>query len=557
MSYYFNRKEQTLKEHKVLSHESAKNSLSLNKDTKINLAYECIDKHAQGKSKYKKALICISKNNTVELTFNELKNYTDQFATFLLKNGLNKGEKVLLWMPRIAELYIALMGIIKAGGVPVPLSEFLSSRLVLEILEKTPWEKAYMVTTHDFLSTLSNLPEKYKIVVINRADDFPDTSILSFKIMEDYAVDKDSVNGANFSDELIVHYALDNFKNPRTMTYKQNQIMLMRHFGELIFNNIREEDVFWSTVDLGWAAGTLYGIFTPWIFGATIVSADTTSTLSSWEKTIEKYKVNIMYTTPAMIRKIITKNITKTGNLKTLRHICCTGEPMGAEIIKWVLKNLRIPINSSWFAEEIGVPAISSTFTSPLRLGCMGKPLPGIEAAVFDDKGNQLKPYQIGKLGIRCSFENHTYDENSTAEKTSWVLTDCLAYIDNEGCFWYEGKEESLKKSISKADNLNESQLEAHLLKHPAVEEAGIIVKSREEGEKAVKVFISLKDRNQWSTELERELTNYLQKKLKNETTKIEIEIRDKLPMTKSGKILRNILSAWDRESSLRRVNNF
>ena len=540
-----------------LSLEAIKKSFSWYKTGRINLAHECIDKHTEGKLKNKRALICISGGSKdAELTFNDLKNYTDQFSHLLLKNGFSKGEKVLIWLPRIPEFYIALMGVIKAGGIPVPLSEFSSSKLILEILESTQGT-AYMVSTPLFLSTLPYIPLKLKTIIINGNDDFPSSSSLKEFHMEDSFINAETTKWVDLFDGLTAHYTLGCFSKPKPKltVYKQNLMILIRQYGELVLN-LKEGDTFWSTVDTGWAAGTLYGIFAPWLMGAAVVSADMGTALTKWEEIIEKYKINVIYTTPGMLRKIMAKNSRKINGFKHLKHICCTGEPISAEITKWAL-NLGLPVYSSWFATEIGVPAISNYPSSPSKLGAMGRPLPGIEAAVFDDKGNRLKPYQVGKLGVRISDGGCSKKEDSIYKETSWLLTEDLVYIDDEGCFWYEGKADNLKKSAAEAGTFYESQWEAHLLKHPAVEEAGVIIKGRKDNEeKIIKAFISLKDKNQWGAELERELTNYLLQGIKENKPKVEIEVRDKLPMTRSGKILRHILAAWDEDSSLKRVNN-
>ncbi|NLO90030.1 MAG: AMP-binding protein [Clostridia bacterium] len=537
--------------------ETIKKSFSWYKTGRINLAYECIDKHTEGKLKDKRALVCLRDGSKdIELTFNDLKNYTDQFSRLLLKNGLSKGDKVLIWLPRIPEFYISLMGVIKAGGIPVPLSEFSSSKLIMDILENTQGT-TYMVTTPLFLNTLQPIPPKLKTIIINENDDFSGGSPWEFHMKDSLKDAETTIRWVDFSDGLTAHYSLGCLSKPKPKLtfYKQDLMLLIRQYGEWVLS-LKESDTLWSTVDMGWAAGTLYGIFAPWLMGATVVSADMGTTLTKWEEITEKYEINVLYTTPGMIRKIMAKNNKKNTGFKHLRHICCTGEPISAEITKWAL-NLGLSVNSSWFATEIGVPAISNHPPSPSKLGAMGRPLPGIEAAVFDSKGNRLNPYQVGKLGVRFSVEGLSKKEDSEHKEAPWFLTEDLVYIDNEGYFWYEGKADNLKRSAAGAGAFYESQWEARLLKHPAVEEAGVIIKGgKYNEEKIIKAFISLKDKNQWGAELERELINYLLQGIKENKPKVAIELRDKLPMTRSGKILRHILAAWDENNSLKRANN-
>jgi acetyl-CoA synthetase len=323
--------------------------------------------------------------------------------------------------------------------------------------------------------------------------------------------------------------------------------------------DVRDDDIYWCTADPGWVTGTSYGIFGPWLNGVSQVVYEGRFDAERWYSIIEKYKVTIWYTAPTALRMLMAAGdeVIKKYDLSSLRHICSVGEPLNPEVIRWGLRVYGLPIHDNWWMTETGQILIANYPSMPIRLGSMGKPFPGIQAGIVDDKGREVPPKTIGNLVIkpgwpammrdvwRGKWKEHAEEKYKEYFKfPGWFLTGDSAYMDEDGYFWYQGRVDDVIKTAG--ERVGPFEVESCLVEHPAVAAAGVIGKPDPMRGEIIKAFVQLREGYAPSEDLKRELMEHVKKRLAAHAYPREIEFRDKLPITRSGKIMRRVLRAWE-----------
>jgi acetyl-CoA synthetase len=290
----------------------------------------------------------------------------------------------------------------------------------------------------------------------------------------------------------------------------------------------------------------------PWTNGVSQVVYEGGFRASVWYSIIEKYKVSVWYTAPTAIRMLMKAGEKVAGqhDLSSLRHICSVGEPLNPEAVMWGLKAFHQPIHDNWWQTETGAILIANYPFMKVRPGSMGRPIPGITAAILDANYNELPPGEEGHLAIKPGWPSmfRTYWNNSELYQSrfqnGWYITGDNARRDIDGYFWFVGRADDV---INTAGHLvGPFEVESALIEHPAVAEAGVIGKPDPLAMEVVKAFVSLKDGYQPTDELRRELMRFTRHKLRAAIAPREIEFIASLPKTRSGKIMRRLLKAQE-----------
>ena len=380
--------------------DKVKKAFSWNETGKINMAYECIDRHVDNGKGDKIALNYRDEKRKEQYSFNELKVLSNKAANVLVdKANVQKGDRVFIFMPRTPELYFAFLGILKIGAIVGPLFEAFMEKAVTDRLENS--EAKVIVTTNSLLGRIpkDKLPHLETIVVV---DDEVDEQYVDFNKELNQASEEFDIEWLKEDDGLILHYTSGSTGQPKGVLHVQKAMLLHYISGKYVLD-LKEDDIYWCTADPGWVTGTSYGVFAPWLNGVTNCIAGGRFSPEQWYSMIETFKVTIWYTAPTALRMLMSAgdDVVEKYDLSSLRSILSVGEPLNPEVIKWSKDVYDKRVLDTWWMTETGGHMIVNYPAVDVKLGSMGKPLPGIEAAIIDDSGNVLPPNRMGNLAIK------------------------------------------------------------------------------------------------------------------------------------------------------------
>jgi acetyl-CoA synthetase len=518
----------------------------------VNLAYEAIDRHVETFRKNKIALYYRDDFRNEKYTFKEMKEFSNKAGNVLKTYGdVEKGDRVFIFMPRSPELYFVLLGAIKLGAIVGPLFEAFMEGAVRDRLQDS--EAKVLVTTPELLERVPvhELPALKHIFVVGQNIEEQGTIIDYSKKFEEAKRDL-QIEWVENTDGLILHYTSGSTGRPKGVLHVHNAMIQHYQTAKWVLD-LKEEDVYWCTADPGWVTGTSYGIFGPWLTGTSNLIVGGRFSSETWYKMIEEFGVTVWYSAPTAFRMLMGAGdeIVKRFNLTSLRHIVSVGEPLNPEVVKWGLKVFSHRIHDTWWMTETGSMLICNYPCMPIKPGSMGKPIPGVIAAIVDDRGNELPPYRMGNLAIKRGWPSmmHTI-WNSSAKYESyfmpgdWYVSGDSAYMDEDGYFWFQGRIDDV--IMTSGERVGPFEVESKLVEHPAVAEAGVIGKPDPVRGEIIKAFVALRDGYQASEELKDEIRQFVKKGLAAHAAPREIDFKDKLPKTRSGKIMRRVLKAWE-----------
>lgn len=524
---------------------------SWHENGKVNMAYEAIDRHVEQGRGGKIALYYSDKDRDESYTFQQMSEQSNRFANVLRKLGVAKGERVFIFMPRTPELYFSLLGTLKAGAVVGPLFEAFMETAVRDRLQDS--EAVAIVTTPSLLSRIprDELPLLKHIIVYGDEVE-TDERIVDYKAEMAVASDETNIEWLGREDGLIIHYTSGSTGKPKGIYHVQNAMLQHYYSGQVVLD-LKPDDIYWCTADPGWVTGTSYGIFAPWLNGATNVIRGGRFSPQDWYATIEKYRVTVWYSAPTAFRMLMgaSDDIVNGYDLTSLRHVLSVGEPLNPEVVRWGLKAYNQRIHDTWWMTETGAQLICNYPCMDIKPGSMGRPLPGIQAAIIDDSGNILPPYRMGNLAIKTpwpSMMRKVWNNPAKYEEylriPGWYISGDSAYTDEDGYFWFQGRIDDVINTAG--ERVGPFEVESKLVEHPAIAEAGVIGKPDPVRGEIIKAFIALREGYEASDELKADIAKFVKEGLSAHASPREIEFRDKLPKTRSGKIMRRVLKAWE-----------
>ncbi|WP_406686443.1 acetate--CoA ligase [Rossellomorea vietnamensis] len=519
---------------------------------RVNLAHEAIDRHAVSFRKNKVALYYRDAERDEKYTYSDMKKMSNKAGNVLKRFGdVEKGDRVFIFMPRSPELYFSVLGAIKLGAIVGPLFEAFMEGAVRDRLEDS--EAKVLITTPELLKRVpvSELPNLKHVFLVGEDVEEDDVHV-DFMAKFSEASDKLQVEWVDRNDGLILHYTSGSTGKPKGVLHVHNAMIQHYQTSKWVLD-LQEEDVYWCTADPGWVTGTSYGIFGPWLTGASNVIVGGRFKPENWYKTIEDYGVTVWYSAPTAFRMLMGAGdeVVKQFDLSSLRHILSVGEPLNPEVVRWGMKVFYLRIHDTWWMTETGGQLICNYPSMEIKPGSMGKPFPGIQAAIVDDQGNEVPPYRMGNLAIKKgwpSMMNQIWNNPQKYESYfmpgDWYVSGDSAYMDEDGYFWFQGRIDDV--IMTSGERVGPFEVESKLVEHPAVAEAGVIGKPDPVRGEVIKAFIALRDGYEVTDELKEEIRQFVKKGLAAHAAPREIEFRDKLPKTRSGKIMRRVLKAWE-----------
>jgi Acyl-coenzyme A synthetases/AMP-(fatty) acid ligases len=532
------------------SFEEAEKVFSWHTTGRVNMAYEAIDRHVESGKGDKIALLYSDASRDESYTFADLSKKSNRFANVLRKLGVTKGDRVFIFMPRTPELYVSLLGVLKVGAIAGPLFEaFMETAVKDRLLDSGA---VAIVTTPALLHRVpkAELPDLKHIIVVGGAPE--GEGYVDFDTEMAQASDETDIEWLGREDGLIIHYTSGSTGKPKGVYHVQNAMIQHYVTGKFVLD-LKEDDIYWCTADPGWVTGTSYGIFAPWLHGVTNVVRGGRFSPQDWYGTIEKYGVTVWYSAPTAFRMLMGAGdeIVKQFNLSSLRHVMSVGEPLNPEVVRWGLRVYGQRIHDTWWMTETGAQLICNYPCMDIKPGSMGRPLPGIKAGIIDDQGNELPPYRMGNLAIRTpwpSMMRKIWNNPAKYEEyfriPGWYISGDSAYMDEDGYFWFQGRIDDVINTSG--ERVGPFEVESKLVEHPAVAEAGVIGKPDPVRGEIIKAFISLREGYTPSEELKQDIARFVKEGLSAHAAPREIEFKDKLPKTRSGKIMRRVLKAWE-----------
>ncbi|AZV50506.1 acetate--CoA ligase [Bacillus halotolerans] len=531
----------------------AEKHFSWHKTGKLNAAYETIDRHAESFRKNKVALYYKDAKRDEKYTFKEMKEETNRAGNVLRRYGnVEKGDRVFIFMPRSPELYFIMLGAIKIGAIAGPLFEAFMEGAVKDRLQNS--EAKVVVTTPELLERIpvEKLPDLQHIFIVGGQAEKRGTNIIHYDEVAKHESTRLDIEWMDRKDGYLLHYTSGSTGTPKGVLHVHEAMVQQYQTGKWVLD-LKEEDIYWCTADPGWVTGTVYGIFAPWLNGATNVIVGGRFSPESWYGTIEQLGVNVWYSAPTAFRMLMGAGdeMAAKYDLTSLRHVLSVGEPLNPEVIRWGHKVFHKRIHDTWWMTETGGQLICNYPCMDIKPGSMGKPIPGVEAAIVDNQGNELPPYRMGNLAIKKGWPSmmHTIWNNPEKYESyfmpgGWYVSGDSAYMDDEGYFWFQGRVDDV--IMTSGERVGPFEVESKLVEHPAIAEAGVIGKPDPVRGEIIKAFIALREGFEPSDKLKEEIRQFVKQGLAAHAAPREIEFKDKLPKTRSGKIMRRVLKAWE-----------
>lgn len=527
----------------------------------VNIAYEAVDRHAAGTARDRTALRWVRRDDVVlDYTYGELAELSNRFANVLRSLGVRRGERVYTLLGRVPDLYVAVLGALKAGCVVSPLfsafgPEPVRQRLLLgeaSVLVTTPALYRRKVRgIRDAVPTLRH-------VLVTGNEDVPGMRPLARALAD--AQPAFDIERTRPEDPALLHFTSGTTGTPKGAIHV-HEAVLAHHVTAGYALDLRADDVFWCTADPGWVTGMSYGVIAPLTHGATLVSDEGDFDARRWYSVLAEQDVTVWYTAPTALRMLMRQeaSLAKEYDLSALRFVASVGEPLNPEAVVWGQEALGLPVHDNWWQTETGAIMIGNFAAEDVRPGSMGRPLPGVDAGllkqgedgralVTEGKVTELRDGgQEGELALRpgwpSMFRGYWHDPARYAKAFAdgWYLTGDIARRDDDGYYWFVGRADDVIKSAGHL--VGPFEVESALMAHPAVAEAGVIGKPDPVAGELVKAFVSLHETFEPSEDLRLDLLAFGRRALGGVAPK-EIEFDQRLPHTRSGKVMRRLLKA-------------
>ena len=545
------------------------------KGGKTNVAYNCLDRHVQSDRKNKVAIIFESENGARErYTYYDLYRAANQFANVLNSLGIKKGDRVAIYLPNIPEIAIAMLGCAKLGAIHSVVYGGFSAEALQGRINHA--EAKLIVTVDGFQrngkiirlkevvdDAMTSCPTVESVIVVRRAGveiDMSDGRYLWFHdLMEGEQTEFETAE-MDADDLLFILYTSGTTGKPKGVTHAHGGYSVgINRTLKWVFD-IKETDIFWCAADPGWITGHSYIIYGPLMVGTTTVMYEGHPLYPApnrmWQ-IIEKYGVNILYTAPTTIRMLMRfgSQHPKKHDLTTLRLLGTVGEPINPEAWIWYHDNIggrNCPVMDTWWQTETGMFMVAPTPCNVLKPGSAFKPFPGVHMDVVDANGESVEPGSGGHVIIKEPWPamlTTLYKDEEKFKEVYWskipgaYLAGDIATKDEEGYFWFQGRSDDVLKMAG--HRIGTAEVESAIVSHKYVAEAACIgVPDKVKGEVA-KLFVTLKEGvEEDESALVKELMAHVRKKLGAIVVIREITFQDKLPKTRSGKIMRRVLKA-------------
>lgn len=511
----------------------------------LNIAHECVDRYADTD---RVALRYAGSDGSREsLSFAELAERSNRFAN-VLETHTDPGDRVVSYMPRIPEHYVALVGALKAGRVWGSVNERYGPDGIAYRLDDC--DAAVAVTTDENRDTvgdaLDDAPSVHTVVTVGGGKP---GDVRYERALADASPDYEAAETSGDSNALL--YYTSGTTGPAKGVLHEHRWVAGVAATQYYAVDLTADDLYWSTGDIGWLTGVI-NTLGAWFWGTELFVYDGEFDPADWAALLDEYPISVLFSVPTAYRMFREREDVLDGVDLDLRHALSIGEPLSAGVVDWGEETLGVTIHDTYGQTETGNMIINNYPTMELRPGSMGKPLPGITAAVVDpDTGEELPPGETGVIAQRgdypCFFAGYWENPEKTADcfvedpdGDEWYLSGDLASRDEDGYFWFEGRADDV--ILSSGYRIGPFDVESSLGEHPAVAEAAVVPKPHPERGNIVKAYVTLSEGYEGDDDLTGEIQSHVKSELAAHEYPREIEYVEELPKTVTGKIRRTEL---------------
>ena len=542
-----------------------------------NITYNCLDRHLNSEKKNKAAFIWLGEDGSERVfTYGRLAQLVNRCANGLRSLGIGKGDRVVIYMPLSPEGAIAMLACARIGAIhSVVYAGFsvgsLRDRLVdAQAKALITGDAGYRRGNRVDLKGISDEAVKgldflEHIIVWRREDQKPDLGPKEKDF--DQMLSENSVYSEpeimESEDPLYILYTSGTTGKPKGVQHVHGGYMVGTYYHFKTFWDVKDDDVFWCTSDIGWVVGHSYIVYAPLIAGATTIFREGAPDYPSpdiFYETIEKYGVNVIFTAPTLVRMLMRygEEYPLKHDLRSLRFLTCAGEPLNPEAQKWAYQYLCGNgdwgyLVDNWWQTETGGPCLGTLASMPSRPGRVGKPLPGAIMDIVDREGQPIEePDKGGLLVIKKPFPHFFRTVYGAPERfaENWntipgcYLTGDVALRDVDGYYMVVGRADDVLNVAG--HRIGSAEVESALVSHPSVAEAAVIGKPDELRGESIKGFVTLRVGNEPSDRMIADLQSHVRQELGPIAVPSEIEFAPTLPKTRSGKIMRRLLKAQE-----------
>ncbi len=530
----------------------------------LNIAHEAVVRHGTGALRHAVALRCLRQDpgtrggRPEELTYAELHEATSRFADGLARLGIRAGDRVASLLGSVPELFVAALGTLKNRSVFCPLYAAFGPEPIAVRLNLAG--ARVLVTTEGLFRRkiqpqLADLPALEHVLICGpRSGTLCCPQCIDLGQFLDAADPHFAIGPTDPEDWALLHFTSGTTGKPKGAVHVHDAVRMHALSGRLALD-LRPGDVFWCTADPGWVTGTSYGIVAPLVLGATLIVDEVPFDTERWYRILEGQRVAVWYTSPTAIRMMMRAGaeLARRFDTSALRLLASVGEPLNPEAVRFGREAYGRPFHDTWWQTETGAILIANYRSMDIKPGSMGRPLPGIEAAVVERLADGSvrpvdDPEEAGELAIRRGWPSmfRTYlgepERYADCFAGDWYMTGDLARRDRDGYFWFVGRKDDLIKSSGHL--IGPFEVENVLMTHPAVAEAGVIGKPDPVAMEIVKAFVCLKPGREPGEDLRRDILAHARRRLGAVVAPKELAFRQSLPKTRSGKIMRRLLKA-------------
>src|SRR3989344_2775394 len=572
-----------------------------------NIVYNALDRHQKTATRDKLAYIWLGQDNAERrFTYGQLNTEVCKFANVLKTLGIRKGDRVTIYLPRIPEQFIAMLACAKIGAIhSVVFSGFSADALKNRVMDaqskivittdKYPYKDKILDSKKTVEEAINGIESVKDVILIRRMNQNTENgkSDLSESQSSDLGLQSSGLSGVYYhwyhelmskadtlcsteimeaTDPLFLLYTSGSTGKPKGVLHSHGGYMVGIYLTLKWVFNLQPEDIWFCTADAGWVTGHSYIVYSPLINGATTFVYEATPDYPHagiWWELIQKYKVTKFYTAPTAIRALMRlgDEIPNKYDLSSLKILGSVGEPINPEAWLWYYKTIgkeKCPIMDTWWQTETGMFMITPVPSANLKPGSAFKPFFGVEADLVDDKGNSVPVNTQGFLVIKKPWPSmlldvynnpkkylETYFENESINNQQLTKNNQFLYFsgdsakkDDDGYYWIIGRNDDVIKVSG--HRLGSAELESAFVSHPSVAEAAVIGKPDEVKGEKIKAFVILKHGLTGDDNLKAELVQIVRKEIGPIATPDEIDFVEKLPKTRSGKIMRRVLKAQE-----------
>ena len=534
--------------HKTFRWQDAYEKVEWFEDGRLNAACSAVDRHARSWRKDKIALYWQGDDKASKYTFHELSNLSNKFANLLTSSGIEKGDRAFIFLPRIPELYVSFLGILKTGAIAGTMFSAFGPDGIYDRLHDSG--ARYLITNSELKSRVyeikDDLPDLEQIIIVDETD--VQGGEISYPVEMEKASGTFDVAKMLPDDPAFMLYTSGTTGKPKGVVHRHLAIAGQHATTEWVLD-LHEDDIYWCTADPGWVTGISYGLLGPWSCGTSVVVHGGRFSPEAWYSMIDQYKVTVWYSAPTAFRMLMrASDAHKKYDLGSLRHICSVGEPLNAEIVHWGIRTFGLPIHDNFWQTETGGILIANYPSMPIKPGWMGKPIPGITAAIIDEDGDTVPHGTEGDLAVTPEFPSMMLEiwknpvKYAEYFRAGWYLTGDKAVQHEDGYFLFIGRADDVINTSG--ERVGPFEVESALIEHPAIVEAGVIGKPDPLRGEIIKAFVVLAPGYAPTDDLEADVRKFVKTRLAGHAYPREFEVVETLPKTRSGKIVRRMLRA-------------